>query len=378
MPRLLALRPALVDALVAAGLVVMTLVESVTSETNRAPSVHAVLSTAVMAAVAWRRRFPLTVVGVVVAGVLIIDPNGQFAVFAALVIVSLTAGMELDPPRAWVGLVLLLVPFWVSYALTEGAVSDFVAVTVLYGGSWLVGQTLRERTRRSVEATERAERAERERRAEAERAVAEERARIARELHDVVAHSISVIAVQTQAVRRRLGPEHAREADDLRGVEATARQAMGEMRRLFGVLRADGERPSLAPQPGLDQLDRLVAETQGAGQPVEVVVEGTAVPLSPGLGLAAYRIVQEAVTNVRKHAPGGQVTVRLRYGEADLDVWVEDTGGPPGDPADAGGLGLVGMRERVALYGGTLEAGPRPGGGFRVRARLPVREGAAA
>jgi signal transduction histidine kinase len=378
MLRYVSAHPRLVDVVLAGTLVVTGLLEGAIVPTNRSFWVHEILTVAVMSAVAWRRRFPLTVVGFVVVGMMVLDSDGQLSVFAALVIVCFTAGAELDPPRAWVGLALAVVPFWTGFALTGGTVSDYVAVTVLYGGSWVVGQALRERGQRNVVLAERAERAERDREAEAARAVAEERARIARELHDVVSHSISVIAVQTQAVRRRLGPDHAREVDDLRAVESTARQAMVEMRRLFGVLRADGERPSLSPQPGPDQLDRLVGDTRAAGIAVSLVVEGETVPLPPGLGLAAYRIVQEALTNVRKHAPGGRVTVRLRYGERDLDVLVEDTGGLPDEAADGAGLGLVGMRERVTLYGGTLDAGPRPGGGFTVRARLPFREGAPA
>jgi signal transduction histidine kinase len=376
MVRTLRDRPALVDAVLAAVLVVAGLLEGALVETNRPLWLHQVLTVAVMGAVAWRRRFPLSVLAFVVLGMMALDADGQFSVFAAGVIVAFTAGAEVEPPRAWLGLVLSVVPLWIGFAVTQGGVSDFVAVTVLYGGSWVIGQTLRERNRRTAELAERAERAERDRAAEAGRAVAEERARIARELHDVVSHSISVITVQTQAVRRRLGPDHAREVDDLRAVEATARQAMAEMRRLFGVLRADGERPALAPQPGLDQLDRLVEESRAAGVPVEAVVEGQAPPLPPGLDLAAYRIVQEALTNVRKHALGGRVTVRLRYGEGDLEVAVEDTGATAGSAADGGGFGLVGMRERVALYGGALDAGPMPGGGFAVRARLPFREGA--
>jgi signal transduction histidine kinase len=153
---------------------------------------------------------------------------------------------------------------------------------------------------------------------------------------------------------------------------------MAEMRRLFGVLRADGEQPALAPQPGLDQLDRLIEETRAAGVDVTAVVEGDRAPLSPGLDLAAYRIVQEALTNVRKHAPGGRVTVRLRFGDRDLDVVVEDTGASGDGTGDGGGLGLVGMRERAALYGGSIQAGPLPRGGFAVRARMPFREGAPA
>ena len=370
--------PRLLDAVLAGVLVVAGLVEGGLVETNRPLWLHQTVTVLVMGALAWRRRFPLSVLGFVVAGMLLLDSDGQFSVFAALVIVAFTAGAEVDPPRAWIGLALAVIPFWVGFVIIGGGVSDFVAVTVLYGGSWVIGQTLRERGQRNAALAERAERAERDRAAEAARAVAEERARIARELHDVVSHSISVISVQTQAVRRRLGPDHPREVDDLRAVEATARQAMAEMRRLFGVLRAEGERPALAPQPGLDQLDRLVEESRAAGVPVEAVVEGEAVPLPPGLDLAAYRIVQEALTNVRKHAPGGRVIVRLCFGERDLDVVVEDTGAGRLPDAASGGLGLVGMRERVSLYGGELTTGPMTDGGYAVRARLPFREGAPA
>jgi signal transduction histidine kinase len=306
---------------------------------------------------------------------LVLDPYAQLSVFAALVIVTFTVGIELDPPRAQLGLVLAIAPFWIVYAFRNGTVSDYVATAVLYGGSWAMGQALRERSRRSAELAERVQRAERDREERARQAVAEERTRIARELHDVVAHSISVVAVQTQAVRRRLDPALRREIDDLRAVEETTRQAMAEMRRLFGVLRAGDERASLVPQPGLDQLDRLIGETSAAGVPVSLAVEGRRPPLPPGLDLAAYRIVQEALTNVRKHASGGRVDVRLRFGEHDLDLAVDDTGGRPADGPDGDGHGLVGMRERVALYGGTLEAGPRTDGGFGVRARLPLRQG---
>ena len=378
MLRSLGAHPRLVDALLAGSLVLAGVLEGAITTTNRSFWVHEILTVAVMSAVAWRRRYPLTVVGLVVVGMMVLDSEGQLSVFAALVLVCFTAGAELDPPGAWLGLALAVVPFWIGFALTGGLVSDYVAVTVLYGGSWVVGQVLRERGHRNAALAERADRAERDQELEAARAVARERARIARELHDVVSHSITVIAVQTQAVRRRLDPAQRREIDDLRAVEATARQAMAEMRRLFGVLRADGERPALSPQPGLDQLDRLIEDTRAAGVHVTVAVQGEVVPLPPGLALAAYRIVQEALTNVRKHASGGQVTVRLGYGTSTLDLEVEDTGGSPTDDLDGGGFGLVGMRERVALYGGSLDAGRRPDGGFGVHARLPFREGAPA
>ncbi|MFD2090760.1 sensor histidine kinase [Blastococcus deserti] len=378
MATVLGRHPRLLDVGIAATLVAGGLVEGVVGEISRPLWLHQTLVVLVMGAVAFRRVVPLATLGFVVVGMMVVNLDGQLSVFAALVIVSFTAGLELDPPRSYWGLFLATVPFYVGFAFHDPLVSDYIAITVLYGGSWAVGQMVRQRTREAAEHAARADRAEREREERAARAVAEERARIARELHDVVAHSISVIAVQTQAVRRRLGPDSAREADDLRAVESTARQAMAEMRRLFGVLRADGERASLAPQPGLDQLDSLIEDTRGAAVDVSLAVEGERCPLPPGLDLTAYRIVQEALTNTRKHAPGGQVTVRLRYGDRDLDVLVEDSGGARDGAADGGGYGLVGMRERVTLYGGTLEAGPRPGGGFAVRARLPFREAAPA
>jgi signal transduction histidine kinase len=367
--------PRLLDVGIAATLVVGGVLEGFVTDTNRPLWLHQTLVVLVMGAVAFRRVFPLATLGFVVIGMLAVNSNGQLSVFAALVIVSFTAGLEVDPPRSYRGLFLATVPFYLGYAFADPMVSDFVAVTVLYGGSWAVGQMVRQRTREAAEHAARADRAEREREEGAARAVAEERARIARELHDIVSHSISVIAVQTQAVRRRLGPDHGREVDDLRAVETTAREAMAEMRRLFGILRAEGERPALSPQPGLDQLDRLIADARGAGVEVSLAVDGRPVPLPPGLDLTAYRIVQEALTNVRKHAPGGRVTVRVHHGEADVGVVVEDTGGVPSSGADGTGLGLVGMRERVELYGGRLDAGPLPGGGFSVRARLPFREG---
>jgi len=251
------LRPPPIDAALAIALVLGGISEAFATETTRAPAVHALVSVLVMGALAWRRRFPLSVLALSVAGVFALDPVNQLSTFIALVIASYTTGAHLDPPRAWVGLGVAVAPFWVAFAATGGVPSDFVVPAVLYGGPWVVGRLSRERGRRVDELADRAARLEREQDEQQAAAVAAERARIACELHDIVSHSISVIAVQTQAVRRRLNPAQTREADDLRAVETTARQAMAEMRRLFGVLRADGERPSLAPQPGLDQLGGL-------------------------------------------------------------------------------------------------------------------------
>jgi signal transduction histidine kinase len=210
--------------------------------------------------------------------------------------------------------------------------------------------------------------------AEVQAVAAEERARIARELHDVVAHGMSVVALQAVGGRRVLAtdPAQAREAFDT--IERVTSDCLDEMRRLLGILRADDDQAPLAPQPTLDQITVLVEQARSAGAEVDVTVSGNAGKLPPGVELSAYRIVQEALTNALKHAPGAHVFLRLGYEEASLVVEVVDDGAgergrPPQSPSH--GHGLIGMRERVELFGGTLDVGPRPGGGFGVRARLP-------
>src|SRR5581483_9114664 len=188
--------------------------------------------------------------------------------------------------------------------------------------------------------------------------------RIARELHDVVGHSVSVMTVQAAAARRLLKPHQEEEREALLVVEQTGREALAEMRRMVGVLRRPEEAPALAPQPSLEHLDKLVAHTRERGLPVELRIEGDPVTLPAGVDLTAYRLVQEGLTNAIKHARAGQAEVVVRYGERD-----DELGGGDGD---GGGHGLVGMRERVSVYGGELEAGPQDGGGYRLRARLPL------
>ena len=222
----------------------------------------------------------------------------------------------------------------------------------------------------------RAQLAERERDLAAREAVTEERARIARELHDIVAHSVSVMVVQAQAGPRLLGePERVRAT--FGSIEASGREALTELRRLLGVLRAADEQLAVGPQPGLDSLQSLVDQVREAGLQVELRVEGEAVELPPGIDLSAYRIVQEALTNTLKHAGRAEAQVTVRYGTSALELEVADNGSGAGASANGGGHGLIGMRERVALYGGVLEAGSRSGHGYAVRARLPLGGGAA-
>ncbi|MEV0320706.1 sensor histidine kinase [Streptomyces sp. NPDC050658] len=248
--------------------------------------------------------------------------------------------------------------------------------------AWVLGDSIRTRRAYLAQLEERADRLEKERAAQSKVAVAAERARIARELHDVVAHNVSVMVVQADGAAYVLdtAPEQAKQA--LETISGTGRQALAEMRRLLGVLRTGEHQESgeYVPQPDVEQLDELIEQVRTAGLPVDFKVEGTPRPLPSGVELTAYRIVQEALTNTRKH--GGANTgasVRLVYFDDGLGLLVEDDGkGAPHElyedgGADGSGHGLIGMRERVGMVGGTLDAGPRPGGGFRISALLPLK-----
>ena len=214
--------------------------------------------------------------------------------------------------------------------------------------------------------------AERERELAAREAVVEERARIARELHDAIAHNVSMMVVQAGAERRVVAPEATSTRETLQAIEQIGRGALTEMRRLVGMLRSDSVDP-LAPQPGLHDLETLAAQVSDAGLPVELRVEGEPCELPVGIELSAYRIVQEALTNALKHAGRARASVVVRYAPDSLELEIVDDGAGAGAPIPGGGHGLVGMRERVALYGGRFDAGRDPRGGFAVRVLLPVR-----
>jgi signal transduction histidine kinase len=254
---------------------------------------------------------------------------------------------------------------WESFALPWAVIT----------AAWLIGDNLRVRRAYVAELEAKAARADADRAAEAARATARERARIARELHDMVVHHVSVIAVQTGAARllagRGASPADTQQA--LADVEATARQALGELRQLLGILRHDGGPLTRTATPGLDQLDRLLGDVRRAGLPVEARTEGEPVALPAAVDISAYRIVQEALTNVLKHQGCVPASIIIRYSAADLRIEITDDGPGAAAPAVAGaGHGLAGMRERVAMFGGELDAGPRPGGGFTVAARIPL------
>ena len=285
-------------------------------------------------------------------------------------------GLLPDGRQALAGLAIVVGAIGVVVANDpeDAGVGPFVSTVVLFAGVWLVGYVLGRSFEGTRVAEERAPRAAHDRMEEARRAVAEERQRIARELHDVVAHSVSVMTVQAGAVRRLLEPEQEREREALLAVEETGRTALAEMRRLLGMLRGANELPALAPQPGMSTLGRLVEQIRDAGLPVEYRIEGDPVELPPGIDLSAYRIVQEALTNALRHAGPARARVSVRYRPTRLELEIENDGRTD-ENGGGGGQGLVGMEQRVALFGGQLTAGPRPGAtGYRVKATLPLTE----
>jgi signal transduction histidine kinase len=372
-------RPSWGDIALALAVVVLGQSEVWLRDDVQPRPVAAVCELVLGVALAWRRVAPTTTVAVVavagtveaVAGVPLQSPLNPVI---AAVIAAYSLFVHATAHRAVAGGGLLLAAIATQSASQHQELGSFAWATVLMAGVAAVGWTVRSRTERVGHLEQEALDLERLREEQAREAVAQERARIARELHDVVSHSISVIAIQAQAVARRLGPGHDREVEDLRAVESTARQAMVEMRRLLGVLRADGEALPLAPQPGLSQLPALVDRAAKAGLHVEVCTTGTPAPLPAGLDLTAYRVVQEALTNTLKHASARTASVSLGYTSSELRLIVEDDGcgSRTGATAAGGGHGLIGMAERVSFYGGLLQTGPLDGRGFRVDVRLPV------
>jgi signal transduction histidine kinase len=333
----------------------------------------------------WRRRYPVLVFVVVLtavglqslveadAGVVNRTDQGSMQGWIAALVAFYSLAAYASPRRAVVvgGLVGA---GWIAVDLGrvlsgDISLSDTVPGWFMLAAAWGLGYALRARGMQVSALVARAARDERERELRAREAVAEERSRIARELHDVVAHSLSVVVVQAQAADRVLEGDQRSAREALAAIDATGRQALVEMRRLVGMLREDGE-PSLGPQPGVEQLSALLEQVREAGLPVELVVEGSPRDLPPGVDLSAYRIVQEALTNTLKHAGPARARVVLRFAEQSMELEITDDG--RGATSEAGGHGLAGMTERVALYGGELETGTSNGQGFRVLARLPL------
>ena len=325
---------------------------------------------------AWRRRAPLLVLLAVVASASVeswlLDDWTSFQVFAAFLLAVYSVAAHADQREAIAGAAVAGAVVASAQLAKGDAIREVPGPLVLLGAVWIGGRALRRRRLEALRLADRAAQLEHEREEKARLAVAEERARIARELHDIVAHAISVIVVQARAGRRTLPGEAGLTRESLDTIEETGREALGEMRRLVGILRTEDDEAALAPQPGLGQLDALVAQVSQAGLPVELRVDGQPRELPPGIDLSAYRVVQEALTNALKYAGQATAQVVVRYRPDELEVEVIDTGSGA-EAADQGGQGLAGMTERVSLYGGEIEAGRREGGGFAVRARLPLQ-----
>jgi len=325
-----------------------------------------------------RRRFPfLAPVSLWVLAAALSFVDGELVVFsvgvyAAGMAAALLLGTVADPVQRGAGLALVLAGAGtVVYNDPNHAAGEFLFVPMLFGIAWLAGFALRERAAQAEAAEARAAGAEREREENARRAVFEERVRIARELHDVVAHHVSMMGVQAGAARVVIDQDVGKAKDALSAIESSSRQAVAELHRLLGFLRQAGDHDDLAPQPGLSQLPSLAASMRESDLAVEVSVEGEARSLPPTVDVSAYRIVQEALTNTIKHSAASRADVHLRYWPDELEVEIVDDGRPNGPSSSGpGGLGLIGMRERAALHGGQLSAGPAAGGGFAVRAKL--------
>lgn len=326
-----------------------------------------------------RRRFPFMAPAMVwLIGAVFSFVEGSlavriFSVYVTGVIAAYLLGNLLEPARARTGLIVVLIgAAVVVYNDPSRAASDFVTIPATFAIAWLAGFALRARADRIDEAEQRAITAERDRESAARIAVAEERSRITRELHDVVAHAVSVMVLQVGAVRHRLPGSMREEEEALKTVEDTGRSALTEMRRLLGVIHDDDRRVELSPQPGLDLLDTLVEEVRLAGLRVRLHRQGEPIDLPRAIDLSAYRIVQEGLTNCLKHARASVADVTVRHTPDDLEIEVVDDGVGP-TTSDGLGRGITGIRERVKIYGGEMTIGPGPNGGFRLDVRLPIR-----
>jgi signal transduction histidine kinase len=376
------------DATVAVLLLVVTVIPLATRSLvagQRPSDIWAyLLAVALCVPFVFHRRFPVAAITVACCA-LVLYAVGRYNAYPGLPIFVLVAGVSLHSTRrrallaAGLAAVALSVAVWLQPERVATA-STWVASLLAVAVAWLWGENLRNRRARWAAMEERARRLEAEREERDRQAVTDERLRIARELHDVVAHSMSVIAVQSGVANHVIDSRPAQARQALATIEATSRSALVELRRLLGVLR-QGDDPvaSLEPNPGMAEIGRLADQIRSAGVKVELKVEGEPGELPPGVDLSAFRIAQEGLTNVLKHG-GGVARVLVRYSPGAVAVEIADDGraGTDGAPAEGTGHGLIGMRERVAVFGGELTAGPVPGGGYRMAARLPYAAAAGA
>ena len=373
------------DAFIVA-IAVASLIEIAVSVVPSSKLSLAVMTVASDACLLLHRRFPFgapLAATAVIAGASFFVASGLRAL-AVPVLGAIVAGWLMgygnDRRRAVIGLFLQYGCVQMTTAnFDQPGAGDIVFTSLLIGAPWLAGQTVRVRAEIGRELEQRTHELEAAREDVAQSAIVGERLRIARELHDVVAHSISVMTIQAGAARLLLGESAERAEEPLLRVEETGRETLSEMRRLLGVLRLGSEtHERLEARPSLEHLGFLLDQYRDAGLPVELVVEGTERPLPPGLDLAAYRVVQEALTNTLKHAAGATAAVAVDYGSDSLTLSVTDSGcderagAATARAGGEGGHGLVGMRERAEIYGGHLNAGPSESGGFCVSARFPL------
>jgi signal transduction histidine kinase len=373
------LNPWALDAVIGTCFTVLGLVAifTATDPTNRyrdPDAVAALLSLVCTLPFFVRRRLPLTSIFLSTVGTtLLLTLNYEVSVQTQMMLVAaFSIGSHADGLRRLAGIASLEVGVIVTAAVgsAEGTTADILLAGATYAAAFFLGVATQNRRLYEQQLDQRADAFEREREEEAKRAVADERLRIAQELHDVVAHSMGVIAVQAGVGAHVIDTDPQEAKQSLEAISATSRGTLTEIRRLLGVLRAD-EAGGYQPAPGLGDLTRLVAEVESTGLPVAVRFDGAPGNLPPGVDLTAYRIVQEALTNVMKHAGPAHATVTIGYEPEAVRLEVVDDGRGVNGSASGGGHGLLGMRERVAVYGGTLETGPVTGGGYRVAARLP-------
>jgi signal transduction histidine kinase len=331
-----------------------------------------------------RRRAPLAVLALLAVtfktwDYLFFPPGAQipFSPFVIMLILAYNTGAHTRDGRAKVGVALLLlfIASGIRNVIEGQQLGNQLPSWVFMAIAWLIGKGMQRYRDLTVSLQAQARQLEHERDERARLAVALERARIARELHDVIAHSVSVMVVQAAAERRVLGQEQHQTRDVLEMIERTGRQALVELRRMLGVLRKTDDQLLLTPQPGLADLDLLIDQVREAGLAIAFHVDGKRVPLPAGVELSAYRIVQEALTNILKHAGQAHAEVTLHYLGDRLELEVIDNGGGPKGGDSNGGHGLVGMRERVAMLGGSLQAMPGQSGGFVINATLPLEMG---
>jgi signal transduction histidine kinase len=372
--RALAAHPDRADALLAAAFALPSVVQAIAVPfAPRLVGLIVALGTTVP--IAWRRSHPVAAALAMTLFWLVPTEGYPYLGYVIAFVIFYSLAAHVADGRRVAGVVALgVVVTIVGTAMHDAAFGEFFGAISSVAAPAVVGRVVRRQRDQAARLQELAGHLERERERGARAAVAEERARIARELHDVVAHGVSVIAIQSDAAEAALDRDPALAQAPLRTIRGSATEALAEMRRLLDVLREDDAGGELAPQPGLGRLPELVERARAAGVDVTLEVSGTPQALPPSVDLSAYRIVQEALTNVRKHAGGAPTTVALAWRRDALEVEVRDAGPGPrdGGVGEGGGHGLIGMRERVRLHGGELRTGAAPGGGFAVSARLPL------